>query len=76
LTTATLLIADNAMGKLSITTDGVRYTTTVDAYSRIKCYKTPDSMVDRYKYELNDLLKQACNVCNKYPCSCKKELTK
>jgi hypothetical protein len=69
--TATLLLADNAMGKLSITTDGVRYTTTVDSYGRVKCYETPDAMVARYKDELSDLLKQACDKCEKYPCKCK-----
>ncbi len=69
--TATLLLSDNAIGKLSITTDGIKYTTTIDTYSRVKCYKTPDAMVDRYKDELNDLLNNACEKCETYPCKCK-----
>ena len=70
--TATLLITDNAMGKMSITTDGARYHTTIDGYhGKAICYKTSDIMVERYKDELNDLLKQACDKCEKYPCNCK-----
>ena len=56
---------------VSLVTDGIFYkiVTTTGNYTTIQ--NASNAMVARYKDELNDLLKQACETCNKYPCKCK-----